>query len=351
MNKVTKKDLEALALGSAVLGSGGGGDPAYDLLMAQHAFDQYGEVDLITLEELQENDLIVPFDFMGAPLIATEQLPSGQEFLILASLIQKTLGKSIRALVTGEIGGGNAFTSLTAACRLGLPVIDGDLIGRAFPQLHMCLPALMGISPSPAFLVDCKGNYVTVCAKSGLELENISRHVAIAMGSHCALASFLMNGNEAKKGVVPGSISRACTIGATILEARAQSVCPVDAVLRECKGVRLAQGIIADINHVIKGGFLQGEVCVHQTQGDHTVIVYQNEYLLAKQNQKILATTPDILALLESDSGTPITSESLKYGLRVDLIALSAPDVWTTPEALELVGPQFFGYETTYRSL
>jgi DUF917 family protein len=347
MHQMNREDLARLALGSAVLGSGGGGDPAYDRLMAEYALETYGPVEIIQLQDLEATDLIAPFEFIGAPLVAIEQLPQGEEFLKIAELIQKTCGRSIRALVPGEIGGGNAFTPLIIASRLGLPVIDGDLIGRAFPQIQMCATHLAGVSPSPAFLADGLGNSVIVHAQNSAELEKIARQIAVVMGSHCAMSSFLMNGREAQQAVIPGSISRACAIGVAILDARKQGISPVEAVIDCCYGVLLTQGVICDINQSIREGFLEGTVQI-QTKKGIVELVYQNEYLLARSGAQILATTPDILTILESESGTPITSESLKYGLRVDLIALPAPEIWKTPAGLELVGPQFFGFNVPY---
>jgi DUF917 family protein len=53
----------------------------------------------------------------------------------------------LAALLAGEVGGGNGVEPLACGARLGLPVVDGDLMGRAFPELQAsawstfaCLP-------------------------------------------------------------------------------------------------------------------------------------------------------------------------------------------------------------------
>ena len=78
-------------------------------------------------------------------------------------------------------------------------------------------------------------------------------------------------------------------------------------------------------------------------------ILYQNEYLLARNGKEVIGTTPDILAILDSETGEAITSESLRYGLRVSLVSLPSPAIWTTVEGLELVGPHRFGYEVNFK--
>ena len=65
-------------------------------------------------------------------------------------------------------------------------------------------------------------------------------------------------------------------------------------------------------------------------------------------NEKTLATCPDIITVMDSQSGRAITSESLVYGLRVAVICMESNSIWKTKRGLELVGPRYFGYEEDY---
>lgn len=38
-----------------------------------------------------------------------------------------------------QVGGGNCLEPLVVGSSLGLPVVDGDLMGRAFPELQVGL--------------------------------------------------------------------------------------------------------------------------------------------------------------------------------------------------------------------
>ncbi|MDP1836319.1 MAG: DUF917 domain-containing protein [Chlamydiales bacterium] len=339
MRQLTIDDLEALALGSAILGSGGGGDPTNEVIMARYAIEQFGPVTLISIDDLQSEDLVLPIGLMGAPLVSTEKLPNSQELLQLVLTAERVFGRKPTALMAGEIGGANAFCPLLIAGSLGLPVLDADLIGRAFPQLQMSSAELMGISCCPAILSDCCGNTITIDATNALEMERLARHVTVAMGSSCAVALYSMSGKEARVATVPGTVSQAISIGRTIIKARTTSSDPVRALLETTAGSLLAQGTITDVNQSVKAGFLEGTVKL-----DDVELIYQNEYLLARRGSETLGCTPDILMLMETDSGTPITSESLRYGLRVSLVRLPSPKIWTTPEGLALVGPKAFGF-------
>jgi uncharacterized protein len=51
------------------------------------------------------------------------------------------VGGRFSALLCAEVGGGNCLEPLVVGARLGLPVTDADLMGRAFPELQV-LPTL-----------------------------------------------------------------------------------------------------------------------------------------------------------------------------------------------------------------
>ena len=57
---------------------------------------------------------------------------------------------------------------------------------------------------------------------------------------------------------------------------------------------------------------------------------------------------PDLIAVLDSETGEPITTEALRYGMRVAVIAIPCAPQWREPAALELVHPRTFGYDVDY---
>jgi DUF917 family protein len=69
---VDKKSLNAIALGGAVLGSGGGGDPYVGRLMTQQSIEKSGGVKVIDIESLPDDALILPIAMMGAPTVMVE---------------------------------------------------------------------------------------------------------------------------------------------------------------------------------------------------------------------------------------------------------------------------------------
>ena len=347
MKQLTMHDLEYLSFGSAILGSGGGGDPAYSLLMAKHHLEQYGQVTVISVEELQADDVVVPLALMGAPLVTMERLFCSKELEGLLTTIERYLGRKPTVLMAGEIGGANAFAPLLIAAKLGLPVLDADLLGRAFPELQMNSCNLQGYSASPAVIADCLGNTVIINTPSVKTSENLARGIAVSMGSSAGIALHIMNGLSVQGAVIPGTLSQAIAIGKAICEAKKAGSSPIAALIEHTGAHLLAKGVLVDIRQEIKGGFLQGSVTLLQEESK-IQLLYQNEYLLASSENRVLASTPDILMLIEETSGTPITSGALRYGARAALIAIPAPAIWQTKEGLALVGPHVFGYGIDY---
>ena len=54
--------------------------------------------------------------------------------------------------------------------------------------------------------------------------------------------------------------------------------------------------------------------------------------------------------VLDSERGEPITTEEVKYGIRVAVVAMTADPQLKTERALKVVGPRAFGYEFDYKS-
>ena len=86
-------------------------------------------------------------------------------------------------------------------------------------------------------------------------------------------------------------------------------------------------------------------------QGATATIDLQNEFLVFRIGEQLQAIVPDLITMVDSERGTPITTEVVRYGLRVTIIGIGAPAQLTTPQALRCVGPQAFGYDLPYTPL
>ena len=65
----------------------------------------------------------------------------------------------------------------------GIPVVDADGMGRAFPELQMFTPSIYGAQLGPCCLIDDMGECVSVThAETAKQLENFMRDHTIRMG-------------------------------------------------------------------------------------------------------------------------------------------------------------------------
>jgi DUF917 family protein len=66
----------------------------------------------------------------------------------------------------------------------------------------------------------------------------------------------------------------------------------------------------------------------------------------------VLAVVPDLICIVDEDTAEPITTEIVRYGLRVVVLGIPAPAMLKTQEALRVIGPAPFGYpDVAYKPL
>ena len=348
---VDKKSLNAIALGGAVLGSGGGGDPYVGRLMTQQSIEKSGGVKVIDIESLPDDALILPIAMMGAPTVMVEKFPSGNEFAQLIPMIEKMLTKPVSAILCAEAGGLNSTIPFVAASKLGLPIIDGDAMGRAFPELQMVTFTLGGISATPMAMVDEKGNGCTFDTISNVWTEKLARAITIQMGGSAMCSLYPVTAKQCKDYLIRGSLSLIHHIG-NIIEKHSFNAYQL--LVKELNGKHLFQGRVRDVERRSEGGWNRGIVKLEGTGefvNRDAKIDFQNEFLVAMEGDTILATTPDLICVFDANTGTPVTAETIKYGLAVNVLGLPCDPIWRSEKALDIIGPRYFKYDIDYQPL
>ncbi len=143
--------------------------------MTNQCLETTEPVKVIEVETLDDDALILPIAMMGAPTVMMEKFPSGNEFTQLVSMMEKLMQKKVSAILCIEAGGLNSTIPFVAAAKLGLPIIDGDAMGRAFPELQMVSFTLGGITATPMAMIDDKGNGATFDTISNQWTEKLAR--------------------------------------------------------------------------------------------------------------------------------------------------------------------------------
>jgi uncharacterized protein len=349
MKRLLDRDcLRALARGCAVLGAGGGGDPCLGLLQALQASGDFGPVSLIDVDELPDDALIMPCGGIGAPTVSIEKLENGDEGNRLRDHLESVTGQKVAALMAAEIGGGNGLLPVAWAARLGLPLVDADGMGRAFPEVPQVTMHLAGISPSPAVMTDERGNVLVVRAISGHWMERLERAAAVEFGGAASATEFSLTAAQAREATVRNSVSLAITIGEAIESSEDR---PVAGLIAKIGAFSLITGKVTDVERRTTQGFARGSVVVEGLGADagrQIRLEVQNENLVALEQGQVLASVPDLITVLDSETADAVATERIRYGQRVTVIAFGCDPVWRTERGIALTGPRAFGYDFDY---
>lgn len=355
MWELTEADLRCVSLGAAILGTGGGGSPYLGWLRAREQLRSGRRIRIVKLEDLSNDALVISTSGIGAPTVGIEKFEKGDECASAVETLEDYLGHKADAVMTDEIGGSNALEPMIVAALKDVPVADADGMGRAFPEVQMTTFFIYGVEPFPTALCDEKGNRVLFeSAHSAEWLEGAARAVTIQMGCTAGMAGPPMSAQRARRVAISGTVRQAWRLGREVLAAREAKADPVSAVLEAERGRLLFQGKIIDVVRRTTRGFAMGDMTLEGLDdfaGTRCAINFQNENLVCRLDDYIVATVPDLICILESETGTAVTTEELRYGYRVSVVGIPAPSQLRTPRALEVVGPRAFGLELDYRPL
>lgn len=351
---ITEDDVRCIAIGAGVLGTGGGGDPYLGELQLIQLIRAGKQVQVIPVSELADNARGCGVSGMGAPTVGNEKLPAGDEMWQSIKGVQEFGGVPFSFIAIGEIGGGNALEPLIAAAYGGLPVVDADPMGRAFPELQMDTYMIGGVNPSPLGLADGRGNHTVLQVSDPVIAERYGRALTIAMGGTSSLAMPVLTGQEVKEHGIHGTLSLCHRIGKAVRRALQEKTDAVQAIMSEVPTRLLFTGKVVDVDRRTTGGFARGHAVldgISEFAGVELRIDIQNEYLVAWKNGVPIATVPDLICVIDAESGLPIGTENLRYGLRLHVLGIPASRKLKTNKALAVVGPRAFGYDLDFAPL
>ena len=316
-------------------------------------------VELMSPFELNDDDFVAVVSNMGAPLVGQERLADSRNTARAVVLQEEASGIKFRAVMSLEIGGGNGIQPLMAAAHMGLPVVDADTMGRAYPEAQMTSVAVGDLRPYPCALYDPRGiEAVVTKVPSWKWMERASRKICVEMGSIAATCKAPRTGAEIKEWGIHFTVSKAIAIGRRVRDAQRHHEDPVAAVLDEANGKKLFRGKIVDVARRTTEGFLRGRAAIEgldEDRGGRLEIDFQNEWVVAWRADDAgfvpVAMSPDLICVLDTVSGTAAGTETIRYGMRVTVVGLPAPAIFLTPKGLEHVGPRAFGYDLDFRSV
>ncbi|MEP0201612.1 MAG: DUF917 domain-containing protein [Halioglobus sp.] len=357
MSKLGRESLEDLSAGAVFLATGGGGDPYVAQLIAEQALARYGEVELLDPTDLADDAYVVAIGGVGAPTVSLELLPSINEARDALLAFEQTVGRKVDAVVSFEIGGGNSLIPIVAAAAAGLPIIDGDGMGRALPEAQMMTYPITGVLPTPAVAIDYKGCITEFDTTDIMSFEREIRQCAISSGGMITSVEHPMTGLQLKQSVIPGTVSFSIALGRVLRLHRGNSH-RIFQPLAELFSAsiygdlfHLYTGKVVDSTTKIIGGYDIGQATIAPFTGDSEplVINIKNEYLVASRGEQVLASVPDLITIVDYETSTPINAERLRFGQRISVFGVGCPQFYRSQQALEFVAPKCFGFPMEYQ--
>ena len=261
---ISETDLGFLADGCSILGTGGGGTTYYGHLSTIEVLRSIPDckIRVIDPEILNDDAKVACLAWVGAPAVSTERLPSGSELSFsLLSLAKYIQVPKFDGIISGEIGGWNGFCTFTVSARTGIPIVDGDLVARAIPEIDMCLPYLHGKAhPWPAVISDARQNVAHVTsAQSTARFERMIRTASVELGSCVGMCMSPLSGKVIKEYCPQRSLSFAWFIGREMALARKRSVDVAEALVSMIPGgALLYTGKVVKVTHDVKPGWTVG---------------------------------------------------------------------------------------------
>jgi DUF917 family protein len=350
------EDLAPLSLGAAILGTGGGGDPYIGELALRRLMEETAPPLVIDPDALSDDALVITVGTSGSPSVMLEKLIDRSFADAPLRRFERLIGRRADAILPVEIGGVNSLIPLMTSCVTGLPVLDADGMGRAFPTLDRTTFGIAGISAFPIVTMNERRETMIVEACDHARGERIARGGLVPMGASGSCAFYPMTGREAKQTTVKHTLSLALAIGRAVLDARSSKSDPFDAILgtvtdpkRGGYGRILFEGKIADVTRETVGGYNIGSGLIMSVDERREArFAFQNEFLFVREQHRLLAVVPDLICFLDSETAQPITCETLRYGQRITVMGFAATPHFRTPAGIAATGPRSFGLDEDY---
>ncbi|MGM0592666.1 MAG: DUF917 domain-containing protein [Halobacteriota archaeon] len=309
--------------GGTFLGGGGGGSPDEGLEFARLAIE-YGTPEIVPLEALEGDELVVTVSAVGAPA-ATDRLVKPADYVRAFELVCDHLesrGKTVAGMMTNEMGGSATVNGFVQSAVTGIPLVDATCNGRAHPTGPMGSIGLEGSDESVQSAVGgdpATGSHVELVIESTIDVAATAvRQAAQDAGGLVAVARNPVSAAYANENAAVGVYEQAVDLGRRI-ETAPDGKSAAEAVADALGGEVPAAGIVDDVTLETEGGFDVGTVEV-----DGASLTFWNEYMTLEIDGQRLATFPDLIALLDRDTGAPITTAALEAGRNVSVVTAPA---------------------------
>lgn len=345
MWQISAADVDTLTTGASLLGAGGGGDVRLLAALLRRVLAEQGPVTVMDFDELPPAGNVVPVGGVGSVTLFEEKPMAGDELVRAVDKVSRHTDTSADAVACNVAAGVLLLFPVLAAAQLRLPLLDADPVRRGVPRLDQSLLTLAGVPLTPLALSDATGGTLIVEGLDNDGTERTIRATIAALGGWACYAIRPLSMAEARSAMVPGSVRAAFDLGRSFRSGDYRKLAA------EHRVRTLFHGKVTEVRRAVDvaSGSAATVVIEHAEEAGRVLrLEMQSEYLLAVEDGELLASVPDLICLVEHDSANCLSTERLRYGLWVRVIALPCLPQWRTPVGLELMGPRAFGYDLDY---
>ncbi len=322
---LVEKDVEAAVKGGSVYAAGGGGWADHGRMLGYAAVN-VGKPELVSIDELGDDDWIATAAAIGAPASTTPWEMQGIDYVKAVQLLQEALGDRLSGLIIGQNGKSSTLNGWLPSAILGTKVVDavGDI--RAHPTGDM---GSIGMAGSPEQMIQtavggnrAENRYIELVVKGATaKISPVLRAAADQSGGFIASCRNPLRASYVRRNAALGGISMALKLGEAIIEAeKGGGSAVIDAICKTTGGHILAEGTITKKDVVYtKEAFDIGTITVGA--GDKAVTLHvMNEYMAVDDADGTrVATFPAVITTL-SEEGEPLSVGQLKGGMHVFLL-------------------------------
>ncbi len=363
MRTLTREDLLDILTGCTILGTGGGGDMAEGIGLIDDALAKGCAFNMVTLDEAPPDALICTPYMLGAisPLPPEEEaayarLPriDAPAILLAYDRFQEYLGQEFYGTVCCELGGSNTAVAFYAAAMSGHMIIDADPAGRAVPEITHSTYYINDLPAAPIVLANEFGEVMLLeNIKDDLRAETIVRALSIVSRNDIAAIDHALTVENIRHALIPGTITLAQTMGRAHRTAQAEGADAAKAIAKTGDGAALFRGQISACDWRTEDGFTLGSITIAGSgpyAGQTYCISLKNENMVGWLNGAVHATIPDLICVIDTDTGMPITNPDYAKGMHVAVVILPAPVQFTTARGLAAFGPAYVGLNQPFVS-
>ena len=360
MKKLTYEEVRDILVGCTILGTGGGGDLQKGLKLVKEDFEKGLEYRMLSMDEIDDGSIYACAYFCGsigpensADRYDTYPRLEKLETVSAAEALERFFGEELGGIVSIEYGGLNTAVAMSTAAKLGRPFVDADAAGRAVPDLQFSTFYVYEKPICPLAVADSIGD-VAIFERvvDDFRAEDLVRALSVVSGRMIGMVDHPIRGKELRSSVIPDALSYAGRVGKAQRLANEAGKDPVQAIIAEVDGYFLFEGIMKeDTSWRNDAGFTIGEMEIDgekEYKGKAFKIWFKNENAICWQDGEVVVAVPDLICVVDSDTGYPRTNPFYKKGMKVTVLGFRAPEVWRLERGLSILNPRFFGFDVEY---